>query len=178
MASRDFSPLIYEEGYYMSHKNGNFSSSLGFILACVGSAVGPLATYGCSHIVWASSEGRHSWSLYLFLSACSVWTGLSAEFASEERQRQEPLGLMRALLGPQRQRRRRTFSLDGFPLWVPLGIAIGYSIIIGCAPLPGRFPDGCYSYRGFGRLFRTGHRKLRQLALAPGGGSNHRNYPG
>lgn len=33
------------------------------------------------------------------------------------------------------------------------------------APLPGRFPDGRYSCRGFGRLFRTGHRKLRQPAL-------------
>lgn len=31
-----------------------------------------LATYGCSHIVWASSEGRHSWSLISFLSACSA----------------------------------------------------------------------------------------------------------
>lgn len=32
------------------NKNGNFKSTVGFVLACVGSAVG-MGTYGCFHIV-------------------------------------------------------------------------------------------------------------------------------
>ena len=40
-----------------THKNGSFTNSLGFVLACVGSAVG-LGISGCSPIVWANTAGR------------------------------------------------------------------------------------------------------------------------
>ena len=53
----------------MSHKNGSFSSSLGFVLACVGSAVG-LEISGCSHTVLGNTEVRHFWCHTFFLLCC------------------------------------------------------------------------------------------------------------
>ena len=44
----------------MSHKNGSFSNSLGFVLACVGSAVG-----------LGNTEARHFWC-HTFFSLCCL----------------------------------------------------------------------------------------------------------
>lgn len=108
---------IYEEGYYMSHKNGNFSSSLGFILACVGSAVG-LGNIWMFPYRLGQFGGAAFLVPYLFFICLFGLTGLSAELPSEERQRQEPLDLM-SFAGPTEAKEPSDVFLDGFPLWVP-----------------------------------------------------------
>ena len=39
-------------------KREKFTSKLGFVMACIGSAL-DLVTYGCFHIGWAPTEEQH-----------------------------------------------------------------------------------------------------------------------
>ena len=82
---------IYEEGYYMSHKNGNFSSSLGFILACVGSAVG-LGNIWMFPYRLGQFGGAAFLVPYLFFICLFGLTGLSAEFAIGRKAKTGTLG--------------------------------------------------------------------------------------
>ena len=107
------------------NKNGNFKSTVGFVLACVGSAVGMgniwmfpyrLGQYG----------GAAFLIPYLLFIALFGLVGLSAEFA---------LGRMAktGTLGAYAYCWKKKFGkyIGWLPLLGSLGIAIGYSIILG-----------------------------------------------
>lgn len=107
------------------NKNGNFKSTVGFVLACVGSAVGMgniwmfpyrLGQYG----------GAAFLIPYLIFIALFGLVGLSAEFA---------LGRMAktGTLGAYAYCWKNKFSkyIGWLPLLGSLGIAIGYSVILG-----------------------------------------------
>lgn len=107
------------------NKNGNFKSTVGFVLACVGSAVGMgniwmfpyrLGQYG----------GAAFLIPYLIFIALFGLVGLSAEFA---------LGRMAktGTLGAYAYCWKNKFGkyIGWFPLLGSLGIAIGYSVILG-----------------------------------------------
>lgn len=107
------------------NKNGNFKSTVGFVLACVGSAVGMgniwmfpyrLGQYG----------GAAFLILYLIFIALFGLVGLSAEFA---------LGRMAktGTLGAYAYCWKNKFGkyIGWLPLLGSLGIAIGYSVILG-----------------------------------------------
>ena len=107
------------------NKNGNFTSTVGFVLACVGSAVGMgniwmfpyrLGQYG----------GAAFLIPYLIFIALFGLVGLSAEFA---------LGRMAktGTLGAYAYCWKNKFGkyIGWLPLLGPLGIAIGYSVILG-----------------------------------------------
>ena len=70
----------------MSHKNGSFSSSLGFVLACVGSAVG-LGNIWMFHTVLGNYGGAAIFGAIHFFIVLFGLTGLSAEFAIGRRAR-------------------------------------------------------------------------------------------
>ena len=107
------------------NKNGNFKSTVGFVLACVGSAVGMgniwmfpyrLGQYG----------GAAFLIPYLIFIALFGFVGLSAEFA---------LGRMAktGTLGAYTYCWKNKFGkyIGWLPLLGSLGIAIGYSVILG-----------------------------------------------
>lgn len=107
------------------NKNGNFKSTVGFVLACVGSAVGMgniwmfpyrLGQYG----------GAAFLIPYLIFIALFGLVGLSAEFA---------LGRMAktGTLGAYAYCWKNKFGkyIGWLPLLGSLGIAIGYSVILG-----------------------------------------------
>ena len=111
------------------YKNGSFSSSLGFVLACVGSAVG-LGNIWMFPYRLGQYGGGAFFLIYLLFILLFGTVGLSAEFAIGRRARTGTLGSYEYCWGSR--------NLKGFGKvmgWIPLlgslGIAIGYSIIIG-----------------------------------------------
>ena len=124
-----FFTTINEEGYYMSHKNGNFSSSLGFILACVGSAVG-LGNIWMFPYRLGQFGGAAFLVPYLFFICLFGLTGLSAEFAIGRKAKTGTLGSYE-LCWAHRGKGAVGRFLGWIPLMGSLRIAIGYSIIIG-----------------------------------------------
>ena len=64
----------------MSHKNGSFSSSLGFVLACVGSAVGLGNIWGFPNKMGANG-GFTFLIIYLILAACCGFIVMMGELA-------------------------------------------------------------------------------------------------
>lgn len=119
----------------MSHKNGSFSSSLGFVLACVGSAVG-LGNIWMFPYRLGQYGGAAFLVPYIFFIVLFGLTGLSAEFAIGRRARTGTLGSYELCWGGDDKDtpawKRTTGRLIGWiPLIGSLGIAIGYSIIIG-----------------------------------------------
>lgn len=112
-----------------THKNGKFTSSIGFVIACVGSAVGlgniwmfpyRLGQYGGAAFLLP-------YLLFVFLFG---WVGLSAEFALGRRAGTGTLGAYALCFG-SRGRERVGRVLGWIPLLGSLGIAIGYSVIMG-----------------------------------------------
>lgn len=113
----------------MSHKNGNFSTSLGFVLACVGSAVG-LGNIWMFPYRLGQYGGAAFLLPYLFFICLFGLTGLSAEFAIGRKAKTGTLGAYELCFTSRRQRNLGRI-LGWIPLLGSLGIAIGYSIIIG-----------------------------------------------
>lgn len=113
----------------MSHKNGNFSSSLGFILACVGSAVG-LGNIWMFPYRLGQYGGAAFLVPYLFFICLFGLTGLSAEFAIGRKAKTGTLGSYE-LCWAHRGKGPVGRVIGWIPLLGSLGIAIGYSIIIG-----------------------------------------------
>lgn len=113
----------------MSHKNGNFSSSLGFILACVGSAVG-LGNIWMFPYRLGQYGGAAFLVPYLFFICLFGLTGLSAEFAIGRKAKTGTLGSYELCFKSRKQGAVGRI-LGWIPLLGSLGIAIGYSIIIG-----------------------------------------------
>lgn len=107
------------------NKNGNFKSTVGFVLACVGSAVGMGNIWMFPYRL--GQYGRAAFLIpYLIFIALFGLVGLSAEFA---------LGRMAktGTLGAYAYCWKNKFGkyIGWLPLLGSLGIAIGYSVILG-----------------------------------------------
>ena len=112
-----------------NHKNGSFTNSLGFVLACVGSAVGlgniwmfpyRLGEYGGAAFIIP----------YIFFICLFGFVGLSAEFAIGRKAGTGTLGSYE-LCWKEKKKEKVGKVLGWIPLLGSLGIAIGYSVIIG-----------------------------------------------
>ena len=112
-----------------NHTNGSFSSSLGFILACVGSAVG-LGNIWMFPYRLGQYGGAAFLLLYLGFVALFGYVGLSSEFGIGRMARTGTLGAYR-LCWNTRGKEKLGGALGWIPLLGSMGIAIGYSIIIG-----------------------------------------------
>lgn len=111
------------------HQNGGFKNSFGFVLACVGSAVGMgniwlfpyrLGQYG----------GAAFLIPYILFVALFGLVGLSAEFAIGRRSGTGTLGSYEYCWN-KIGKGKIGYFLGWIPLFGSLGIAIGYSVIIG-----------------------------------------------
>lgn len=111
------------------HKNGSFSSSIGFVLACVGSAVG-LGNIWMFPYRLGEYGGAAFLIPYLFFIALFGFAGLSAEFAIGRKAGTGTLGAYE-LCWKERNLGNVGKILGWIPLLGSLGIAIGYSAIIG-----------------------------------------------
>lgn len=111
------------------HKNGSFTSSLGFVLACVGSAVG-LGNIWMFPYRLGEYGGAAFLIPYIFFIALFGFVGLSAEFAIGRRVGTGTLGSYEHCW-ESRKMGTAGKILGWIPLLGSLGIAIGYSIIIG-----------------------------------------------
>ena len=112
-----------------SHVNGSFSSAVGFVIACVGSAVGLGNIWMFPYRV--GQYGGAAFLLpYLFFVFLFGWVGLSAEFGIGRLARTGTLGAYEYCFDARGQKK-----LGGALGWIPLlgslGIAIGYAIILG-----------------------------------------------
>ena len=112
-----------------THRNGNFSSSLGFIIACVGSAVGLGNIWMFPYRV-GQYGGAAFLIPYLFFVFLFGWVGLSAEFAIGRLAQTGTLGSYRYCFAG-RGKGKLGEALGWLPLMGSLGIAIGYAIILG-----------------------------------------------
>lgn len=111
------------------HQNGSFQSGFGFVLACVGSAVGMGNIWMFPYRVGQYGGGAFLVP-YLFFVALFGFVGLSAEFAVGRRVRTGTLGAYEYCW--KRIGKGKTGYLLGWiPLLGSLGIAIGYAIIVG-----------------------------------------------
>lgn len=111
------------------HRNGVFSSSIGFVIACVGSAVG-LGNIWMFPYRLGQYGGAAFLIPYLLFTFLFGWVGLSAEFAIGRLARTGTIGSYE-LCFAQRGRKKAGFVLSWVPLLGSLGIAIGYAIILG-----------------------------------------------
>lgn len=111
------------------HKNGSFTSSLGFVLACVGSAVG-LGNIWMFPYRLGEYGGAAFLIPYIFFIALFGFVGLSAEFAIGRRVGTGTLGSYEHCW-ESRKMGTAGKILGWIPLLGSLGIAIGYSVIIG-----------------------------------------------
>lgn len=116
-------------GEVHAHKNGGFHSSLGFVLACVGSAVGMGNIWMFPYRV-GQYGGAAFLIPYLIFVAIFGTVGLSAEFAIGRRAGTGTLGAYR-YCWESRKKGKVGAVLGWIPLLGSLGIAIGYAIIVG-----------------------------------------------
>ena len=111
------------------HQNGGFGSSLGFVLACVGSAVGMGNIWMFPYGVGQYGGGAFLVPYILFIVLFGL-VGLSAEFAIGRRARTGTLGAYE-YCWEKIGKGRLGYFLAWIPLLGSLGIAIGYAIIVG-----------------------------------------------
>lgn len=118
-----------EFGHKPVHENGGFHSSFGFVLACVGSAVGMGNIWMFPYRVGQYGGGAFLVPYALFIVLFGL-VGLSAEFAIGRRAQTGTLGAYEYCWG-SREKGKIGYLLGWIPLIGSLGIAIGYSIIVG-----------------------------------------------
>lgn len=112
-----------------THQNGGFKSSFGFVLACVGSAVGMGNIWLFPYRVGQYGGGAFLVPYLLFVLLFGL-VGLSAEFAIGRRVRTGTLGAYEYCWNKIKQGKFGYF-LGWIPLMGSLGIAIGYAVIVG-----------------------------------------------
>lgn len=112
-----------------NHKNGSFTNSLGFVLACVGSAVG-LGNIWMFPYRLGEYGGAAFLIPYIFFICLFGFVGLSAEFAIGRKAGTGTLGSYE-LCWSEKKKGKAGKILGWIPLLGSLGIAIGYSVIIG-----------------------------------------------
>ena len=109
--------------------NGSFKSSIGFVLACVGSAVG-LGNIWLFPYRLGQYGGAAFLIPYFLFVALFGFIGLSAEFAIGRKARTGTLGSYE-LCWKGKKFGKAGASLGYIPLIGSLGIAMGYAVIIG-----------------------------------------------
>ena len=112
-----------------THKNGSFTNSLGFVLACVGSAVG-LGNIWMFPYRLGEYGGAAFLIPYIFFICLFGFVGLSAEFAIGRRAGTGTLGSYEHCWSSINKGKIGKI-MGWIPLLGSLGIAIGYSVIIG-----------------------------------------------
>lgn len=112
-----------------AHRNGNFTSSFGFVIACVGSAVG-LGNIWLFPYRLGQYGGAAFLIPYLLFILLFGWVGLSAEFGIGRLAKTGTLGSYGYCFA-KHARRKLGELLGWIPLLGSLGIAIGYAIILG-----------------------------------------------
>lgn len=112
-----------------THQNGGFRTSLGFVLACVGSAVGMGNIWMFPYRLGQYGGGAFLIPYILFVALFGL-VGLSAEFAIGRRARTGTLGAYEYCWNTI-GKGRLGYLLGWIPLLGSLGIAIGYAIIVG-----------------------------------------------
>lgn len=117
------------EGGKNAHQNGKFNSSMGFILACVGSAVGMGNIWMFPYRVGQYGGAAFLIPYFIFIVIFGL-VGLSAEFAIGRRAKTGTLGAYEYCWG-SRKKGKLGYILGWIPLLGSLGIAIGYAIIVG-----------------------------------------------
>ncbi len=116
----------------MEEKNKNYSkfgSKFGFILSCVGSAVGMANIWAFPYRL-GKYGGAAFLLVYLFFIALFSYVGLSAEFAIGRRSKTGTLGSYEHAW-ESRNKGKFGRKLGWIPLLGSMGIAIGYAIIVG-----------------------------------------------
>ena len=112
-----------------THQNGGFGSGVGFVLACVGSAVGMGNIWMFPYRVGQYGGGAFLVPYILFVVLFGL-VGLSAEFAIGRRAGTGTLGAYEYCWN-KRKKGKLGYVLGWIPLMGSLGIAIGYSVIVG-----------------------------------------------
>lgn len=112
-----------------NHKNGSFTNSLGFVLACVGSAVG-LGNIWMFPYRLGEYGGAAFLIPYILFVCLFGFVGLSAEFAIGRKAGTGTLGSYEYCWSARKMGTAGKI-LGWIPLIGSLGIAIGYSVIIG-----------------------------------------------
>lgn len=111
------------------HQNGGFHTSIGFVLACVGSAVGMGNIWMFPYRVGQYGGAAFLVPYILFVVLFGL-VGLSAEFAIGRRAKTGTLGAYE-YCWKSRNLGKLGYVLGWIPLIGSLGIAIGYAIIVG-----------------------------------------------
>lgn len=111
------------------HRNGSFSSSIGFVIACVGSAVG-LGNIWLFPYRLGQYGGAAFLIPYLLFVFLFGWVGLSAEFGIGRLAGTGTIGAYEYCFNA-RGRKKLGSVLSWIPLMGSLGIAIGYAVILG-----------------------------------------------
>ncbi len=112
-----------------THQNGSFKTSFGFVLACVGSAVGMGNIWMFPYRVGQYGGGAFLVPYIIFIALFGL-VGLSAEFAVGRRAGTGTLGAYEYCWAAI-NKGRIGYLLGWIPLIGSLGIAIGYAIIVG-----------------------------------------------
>ena len=111
------------------HQNGSFSSSMSFIIACVGSAVGLGNIWMFPYRV-GSYGGAAFLIPYLLFVFLFGWVGLSAEFGIGRLAGTGTIGAYEHCFTSRGKKAIGTV-ISWIPLLGSLGIAIGYAVILG-----------------------------------------------
>ena len=114
---------------HSGHRNGGFGSSFGFIIACVGSAVG-LGNIWMFPYRLGQYGGAAFLIPYLFFVLLFGWVGLSAEFGIGRLAGTGTIGAYEYCFAA-RGKKKLGGALSCLPLMGSLGIAIGYAVILG-----------------------------------------------
>ena len=111
------------------HQNGQFRNSLGFVLACVGSAMGMGNIWLFPYRLGQYGGAAFLIPYWLFVALFGM-VGLSAEFAIGRRARTGTLGAYEYCWN-KIGKGKLGYLLGWIPLFGSLGISIGYSVILG-----------------------------------------------
>lgn len=109
--------------------SNKFSSKIGFILSCVGSAVGMANIWAFPYRI-GKYGGATFLLIYIFFIALFSNIGLSTEFAIGRKTRTGTLGSYKHAWG-SRGREDLGAKIGWIPLVGSLGISIGYAVIVG-----------------------------------------------